>query len=240
MLMVAGEFRIYLNLKRHRNIRLQQSINTTVILNRRDHHRKLQHVFFFKGLEAEAARAIIEDCSTRAARILSIPARQYNRGHMLRSKQCRNLLCQLAPLGKIRHVVPVRILAGQGMLGNFGQRSFVLTLEQRLVDRLHFTHVAVKHNLSTQLALVFFDILRLLYVDPNRRRVHRPISRRRPRSRLSDEHCRIRRAHTQPGVELLPAHAKLAPVFQMSVGAAHRGELIARPGVGFRQVRRAG
>ena len=39
---------------------------------------------------------------------------------------------------------------------------------------------------------------------------------------------------------MLPAHAELAPVLEVRVAAAHRGELIARPLIGVFQVGRAG
>src|SRR5208283_1649426 len=46
--------------------------------------------------------------------------------------------------------------------------------------------------------------------------------------------------HPYPGVELLPAHAKLTPVFEMGVAATHSRQLIARPLVGPVQVGRTG
>ena len=62
----------------------------------------------------------------------------------------------------------------------------------------------------------------------------------RPRRSLGNKDGRIRGDHVDRGADLPPAHAKVAPAFQVRIGAAHSGELVARPRVGFGQVGRAG
>jgi hypothetical protein len=50
----------------------------------------------------------------------------------------------------------------------------------------------------------------------------------------------VRRGHADPGVELLPAHTELAPVFEMRIDEAETRELIARPVIGLLHIGRAG
>ena len=62
----------------------------------------------------------------------------------------------------------------------------------------------------------------------------------RPGSGLDDQDGGVWRDHARPGVELLPAQAELAPVFEMRVFEADLGQRVAGPGVGLGQVWRSG
>ena len=89
-----------------------------------------------------------------------------------------------------------------------------------------------KNDLARQLALVLVEVFLVLHIHPNRLAADWAVGRRRPGRGLRDEYRRVRRRHAHPGVQLPPAHAELAPVFEMSVAATHRGQLIARPLIG--------
>src|SRR5579864_5909104 len=67
----------------------------------------------------------------------------------------------------------------------------------------------------------------------------RTVTRRRPRQRLCDKNGRIRGRHAHPCIQLPPAHAELAPVFEVGIRASHGRELIARPLVGLFEIRRS-
>lgn len=58
--------------------------------------------------------------------------------------------------------------------------------------------------------------------------------------RLGEERFGVWRDHADPGVDLLPAEAELAPVFEARVPEAHGGEGVTGPGVHLGHVGRAG
>src|SRR5436309_6389818 len=112
--------------------------------------------------------------------------------------------------------------------------------EYSLVNGLYLAHLAIENDLARELALVLVEVLLVFEVYPDCRRSNWAIRGRRPGRRLCDEYRGVRRRHTDPGVQLLPSHAEFAPVFQVRVAAAHRGELIASPFIGALRVGRAG
>ena len=70
--------------------------------------------------------------------------------------------------------------------------------------------------------------------------VHAAAGCRRPGRGLRDEDRSVGRGHVDTCCNLAPAHTKVAPAFEMHVGAAHRGELFARPFVRLGQIGRTG
>jgi hypothetical protein len=127
-----------------------------------------------------------------------------------------------------------------GVVGDVGELLVGVALEEGGIDRRDRAHVAEEHDFAGELALVFGEVVVGLDVDEDGVAGDGAAGGRRPGRGLGDEDGGVGSGHADPGVELLPAHAEFTPVVEVGVDAAHCGELIAGPGIGFGEVGRAG
>ena len=111
-------------------------------------------------------------------------------------------------------------------------------MEKRLSNIRGRTHCAKQNNLSAKCPLELVRI-RAGWVNVNHLTAHRTLRRRRPRSCLHPERLRVGRHHPRPRIDLLPAHAELAPVLQVRIRKPNRRQRIARPSIRLRHIRRA-
>ncbi len=241
VLVVAGEFGFDVHLQRDRHMRLEQAIDAAVVLDGGDDDRDFDRLLRFIRLRAERGAVVVEECSARAAAVFAVAAGQDHARDFFIDEEGRDLVAHGVALEITLHTrCIVAILIAGGIFGELFKVLVGVALEERLVDRGHVTHLAEQDDLAGEFALVLVEVLLVLDVDVDGLAGDSAVGGRRPRRGLRDEGRGIGRGHADPGVELLPAHAKLAPVFEMRVDQAHAGELIARPVVGLLHVGRAG
>ena len=229
---------LILHLDANRHIGFKQTIDASVILYRRHHYGQGVGVIALVGGPSQAA--VVENGTAGAAAVAAVTAGKNNRQSMLRGEKLPGLIEQSRPLYIFLHPVGASLLLFQGKLGSLREILVVHACKQRLIHRVHLAHFSHQNDLPSQLAFVFVEIFLVLDINPNGLAIDCAVGGRRPGRGLGNENSRVRRRHPYPGVELLPAHAELSPVFEMGVAATHRRQLIACPLVGPAQVGRTG
>ena len=113
-------------------------------------------------------------------------------------------------------------------------------MEERLGDVRRRAHRAEQNDLALELALPLVEVGGVLNTRYTGLAGDGPVGRRRPGSGLHPERLGVGRDHPRPGVDLLPAHAEVAPVLEVRVLEADLGQRVAGPGIGLGHVGRAG
>ena len=182
----------------------------------------------FVNQPAKSCAAIVENSSTGAAIISAVAAGSDDGCGLLGGQELPDLLAKFQAL-QVSLKKGRRILELWWIVLNLFQVGVFVAHEERFFNGFYLAHLAEEDNLAVELTLIFVEILFFLDIDPNRRRIDRAFCGGRPRSGLGNEYGHVWRGHAHPGVELLPAHAKFAPVFEMGAAATHGGELVAGP-----------
>src|SRR5580692_9674909 len=86
--MISGEFRFHIHLDAHRNIRLQQAVDSSIVFDRHNYDRQFFRVLALVGKPSQPAAAIVENRSARPAVVASIAAGNHYSGRMLRRQTC--------------------------------------------------------------------------------------------------------------------------------------------------------
>ncbi len=110
-------------------------------------------------------------------------------------------------------------------------------MEEWLGDVGCGAHGSEEDDLAAELAFEFVEVFFALEVHVDGFTGDGAVGCGGPGSSLHPERFRIGRDHAGPGVDLLPAHAELAPVFEVGVFKSDLGQGVACPCVGLGHVR---
>ena len=176
---VAGKFGVHVHLEGDRDARLQKAIYAAIILNGHHHQRERIGVLPFVCLPAKAGAAVVEDGPARTSTIAAVAAWGDDRQGMLVRQKLSDLPAQLQALHVLLDEVPAARL--DWILGKLLQFGVVQAHPEGFFDGRHVAHGAIQHDLPSQFALVFIEVLSFVHVDPDRGRIDRAIRRRRPR-----------------------------------------------------------
>ena len=247
VLVLAGNLGVDIDLHTCRRMVLREPEEAAITLDRRHHHRHLHAFVGNVGRTAQRGAIVIENGPSRAGAVLSVAAGLDDRSHFFVGKELGDAVDQPQPIQALLHprLHFRRQSSGSaracrhGKLSNVFEVLIGIALEERLLYWRNFAHGPEQNHLAFQLAFVLIEILFRLDVDVDHVAGNRPRCRRRPRRGLYDQHRGVWSHHARPGVELLPAHAELAPIFQMRILQADLGERVARPCIGLAQVGRS-
>jgi hypothetical protein len=245
VLVLAGEVGFDVDLDADGNVvLLREAVEAAITLNGGDGDGNLDALVGEVGSAAESGAVVVEDGAAGAAAIAGVAAGLNDRGNFFVVEELRDLVEQAEALKTRAHAsLDVRREAaagGDGVVGDLGQGGIGLALEEGAFDGRYVAHGAEEDDLSGELALVLVEVGVLLNVDEDHVAGDGAGRGRGPRGGLEDEDGGVRRDHAGPGVELLPAEAELAPVFEVGVLKADLGEGVAGPLIGLLQIGRAG
>src|SRR5450432_471559 len=235
VLVVACEFAVDVEFQAHRDAGLEQAIDAAVTFDSGDGDGQRIGVLAAVSHPGKSGAGIVEDDAAGAGAVSATVAGNYNCYGLFGGQKLTDLLPEGQALQKsLESIVGIR--RSERIVLKFFEVGFFVAGEERFVHRLDFARFSPEDDFAAELAFIFLEIFFDLDVYPDGGGGDGPFRGRRPRPGLSDEDGVVRRSHAQPGVVLLPTHAKFAPVFEMSIGAAHGGKLIAGPFVGALEV----
>jgi hypothetical protein len=226
-------------------VSLGEAIEASITLDGGDGYGDLDGLAGDVGRAAEGGAVVVEEGAAGAAAVLGVAAGLDDGCDFFIGEELRDLVDEAQALcaGGEAGLHFGRDAAGGCAYREFGnvfEFFFGIAVEEGFVDGWDFAHGAEEDDFAGEFALVGVDVLFCLDVDVGHVAGDRAWCRRRPRRGLHDEDCGIGCDHAGPGVELLPAEAEFAPVFEMRVFEADLGEGVAGPLVGFFEIGGAG
>src|ERR1019366_332037 len=138
------------------------------------------------------------------------------------------IFLELAATGDLGHAEG-RALAGDFVLGGLGEIFIAVTLVGSLGDGLYVGVGSSDDNHSGELALVLVEVFFLFDGDANAFAGNDTVGAGCPRLGVHDERNDVGRGHAGVDVLIGPSAAKGTPGFEVSVGEAGGGELVAGP-----------
>ena len=244
VLVVAGEFGFDVDLKGDGYVVGGEPGQTVVVLDHHDGVGDRDGVFAGLGCAGEVGSVVVKDDAGSAA-IAGVTGGGDDDGGIF----CEDDLEQGVALGLLAGAVGDELLYGlawgKPATGGCGIGLKLLqffggvAVEERLGDVRGGAHGAEQDDLAGEGSLEFVGA-GAGGVDVDDLAGDGAFGGGGPGGSLEPEGFGVGRDHAGPGIDLLPAHAELAPVFEMGVGETDLGEGIAGPGVGLGHVGRAG